>query len=469
VKRALSLLLVGFIICLIILNPVLVGNQSNVRALTFYETQLTMMGPAFMSWFNAQVASMGMQTTQLRDQLTYLNRNGEIDEFFQALKDRYVAEVTVTEGIRGTYYKTPAPLWKDMFNGVSGLITGVKEMYNGSTNPASPWYVEPAETINNYNNQRIYNPYSSTVSWSGLNDAQKDSVSADYETHSLIVGTNRYMVEKTATQIKWYILDVNNQRSDMYSFNYGSSTFNGYGYIPILRQHNAEGTYVNGSKWYLQVSMYAIYNNPGKYYYSPDTSTYDSAVTDSEYSTMQTIPVVEFADLSAYTLTDEQVQSDDYVGVLVPTEYVVSMETAIGEIGDGHVTLEEAVITIPQITDLDIETSNPVIQSITGAVAVAEVAVPDFPQVERFKMPTGITTKFPFSIPWDLRNAVFMMQADAVIPIFTIPFVIESINFSDEIVIDLTQFELLAKITRWFILAIFLIGLILVTRQLIKG
>lgn len=78
-----------------------------------------------------------------------------------------------------------------------------------------------------------------------------------------------------------------------------------------------------------------------------------------------------------------------------------------------------------------------------------------------------ITNKFPFCIPWDLRDAVVAFSAPPVPPVFTFSLTF----FGDEypIVWDFAIFDEFAEITRFFVLIGFVVGLILATRGLIKG
>jgi len=96
------------------------------------------------------------------------------------------------------------------------------------------------------------------------------------------------------------------------------------------------------------------------------------------------------------------------------------------------------------------------------------VPPPNFPDIPIRGM-SGLTEKFPFSIPFDLVKAFTMMMAPSEAPKFTIPFRIESLNFDHDFEIDLTGFEVLAKIVRWGILVGFNIWLILKTRELIMS
>ncbi len=79
----------------------------------------------------------------------------------------------------------------------------------------------------------------------------------------------------------------------------------------------------------------------------------------------------------------------------------------------------------------------------------------------------GLTRKFPFSIPWDLRNAFTSLVAERKCPHWEINF--DSMHFvgGGKIVIDFEQFDLWAKIIRWGELIAFNIVLIKITRKII--
>lgn len=81
----------------------------------------------------------------------------------------------------------------------------------------------------------------------------------------------------------------------------------------------------------------------------------------------------------------------------------------------------------------------------------------------------GFTTKFPFSIPFDLYNCIAQLVASPVPPVFTLSFAGTVMESAGDIVIDMSQFEVLAKIVRFFVFFGFVLGLIKLTRYLIKG
>lgn len=82
---------------------------------------------------------------------------------------------------------------------------------------------------------------------------------------------------------------------------------------------------------------------------------------------------------------------------------------------------------------------------------------------------SGFTTKFPFCIPFDLYNCIAQLVASPVPPVFTLSFAGTVMESAGDIVIDMNKFETLAKILRYFIFFGFVLGLIKITRNLIKG
>lgn len=86
----------------------------------------------------------------------------------------------------------------------------------------------------------------------------------------------------------------------------------------------------------------------------------------------------------------------------------------------------------------------------------------------KWKVPADIIkNKFPFSIPWDLKNAVTSLLVTPQAPNWTINFPSNVFVGGGQIVIDFQQFEPWAKIIRWGVLITFNIFLILATRKII--
>lgn len=91
---------------------------------------------------------------------------------------------------------------------------------------------------------------------------------------------------------------------------------------------------------------------------------------------------------------------------------------------------------------------------------------PDIPKLDFSPLYVPVPQKFPFCIPFDLVNSlqIFKTQVEGTWePYWVIPWATAQIE------VDLRQFSVLAKIVRYFVLWMFIVGLINVTRGLIRG
>ena len=81
--------------------------------------------------------------------------------------------------------------------------------------------------------------------------------------------------------------------------------------------------------------------------------------------------------------------------------------------------------------------------------------------------------KFPFCIPWDVVDLVTSVSAEKKAPRWELPFKMGNEIFGykvdEKVIIDLSKYESLAIICRWFFRIMFILGLVMITRYLIKG
>ena len=98
----------------------------------------------------------------------------------------------------------------------------------------------------------------------------------------------------------------------------------------------------------------------------------------------------------------------------------------------------------------------------TATNAGRDTTVPQAPAMPNMMIPSAITKKFPFSIPWDLFNSVGVLASPSEAPKWTFPF------GKDSIVIDMAPYGVPAAVARWGLSLLFLIGLILLTNKVIK-
>lgn len=83
-------------------------------------------------------------------------------------------------------------------------------------------------------------------------------------------------------------------------------------------------------------------------------------------------------------------------------------------------------------------------------------------------IPQIITTKFPFSIPWDLYNSVRILVAPAAAPKWVLPLRFDKLGVNTSITIDMAQFDGLAALSRWGLSLLFIISLIILSSKLVK-
>lgn len=81
----------------------------------------------------------------------------------------------------------------------------------------------------------------------------------------------------------------------------------------------------------------------------------------------------------------------------------------------------------------------------------------------------SLTSVFPFCIPFDLKNALMSFNAAPADPVWSIDFAGTFMEPAGSLEIDMTKFESLFKIVRFFIYGGFVVSLILLTRKIIKG
>lgn len=79
-----------------------------------------------------------------------------------------------------------------------------------------------------------------------------------------------------------------------------------------------------------------------------------------------------------------------------------------------------------------------------------------------------LKNKFPFSIPWDLIAVFTLFQAEPETPRIEVPFVIDSLGIRESIVIDLSGYGLLSRISRSLMVVLFVLGLIKMTPTMLS-
>lgn len=124
---------------------------------------------------------------------------------------------------------------------------------------------------------------------------------------------------------------------------------------------------------------------------------------------------------------------DEQTGLITDIQVGEYVDTGGGEVVDPEIP--------PYIPDLDLPDS----------VSLDFSPLLDIP----------LDKKFPFSLPWDIKRSVEILQANGKAPKWEIPILTETL------VIDFSTFESLASIVQAFSILIFILALILISRRII--
>ena len=89
------------------------------------------------------------------------------------------------------------------------------------------------------------------------------------------------------------------------------------------------------------------------------------------------------------------------------------------------------------------------------------------------QMPSGITSVFPFCIPFDVYYGIRLLAADPVAPRFEIPFEIPEIGvfpgYKSSVVIDFAEYDKYFKVVRWGTYFIAVMGICFLSFKIVKG
>lgn len=121
---------------------------------------------------------------------------------------------------------------------------------------------------------------------------------------------------------------------------------------------------------------------------------------------------------------------------------------------------DTAVSIVPEIKDMVsdvVDGTEETIGKMVGNVGTSMRPVGD-----------KMKTKFPFSIPWDIAAVVGTMAATPETPVFEIPIVFERYDIDYTFTIDMSDFEVISKISRLFLSLTFILFLTKLTVQVVK-
>lgn len=177
-----------------------------------------------------------------------------------------------------------------------------------------------------------------------------------------------------------------------------------------------------------------------------------SAVTAADRATA-------LADTLTVTYGDKAEENDDtdtYPWIPDITKPLGVIRDVVKGISQGVTGIVDGIADLPvSITD-----------SIANSLAGEEDA-----ELNNWAIQADIVNKFPFCIPFDLFMCIGVFEDNALPPKWEVPFTIASLNINESIVFDLStdEWKPLVIFVRISTLIAYCLGLIVITRNLIKG
>lgn len=121
--------------------------------------------------------------------------------------------------------------------------------------------------------------------------------------------------------------------------------------------------------------------------------------------------------------------------------------------------------------------STPVVDTSDNTLAddiANDVAVElEAADLNNFVVPTGITSVFPFCLPFDFVRGLQLLATEPVAPVFEIPFNIPSFGSfegsENTVTLDMAKYSKYFEVARWVQVILFSMALIFISRKLVQG
>lgn len=209
---------------------------------------------------------------------------------------------------------------------------------------------------------------------------------------------------------------------------------------------------------------------------NPDYTTQEIPTTD----TKQTVKVHSDANKypGAIDSAATNIKDGEHMLVKVPDRLVVddgqgdlTLTTDAAAIGDvvGDLTVEDVQPKV--LTDTAAEGVESVVDNVIADTATPEItgnAQADIETANKFRLPKSFLEGFPFSIPYSIFVGIKSFVAPAEAPIFDIPISFPRLGINERIIVDLNQFNPLAKLCRALLSIVWVAGLAMSCGALIK-
>lgn len=319
--------------------------------------------------------------------------------------------------------------------------------------------------------------------------AQTEPITNLIKTTALIGGAKAIQLTTTgATMIGDFIDSFKSVKktvsSDDYSKvypNYSSILDNNYSYkfntgASVVLKNSTTGATIS----YTDIYTLKAYNNSlaglredGSFRFIWAPSSYDTILSingSTEGSVCVSPPSVSLKNYSGSISADNPIVANPSLpgiglgvtekdGVLTPD---LSIDDVVGkDVVDGTIN---GVLNVPVDNVV-----NPPIDTPIDKPDISDPSLPSNVNIDFSPLYFSFADKFPFCIPFDLVNSIRSFSVKREIPKFDIKFDDNYFLGGGSFIIDFTDFSWIATILRYFILLTFVVSLVKITRDLMKG
>ncbi len=250
-----------------------------------------------------------------------------------------------------------------------------------------------------------------------------------------------------------------------YIIRYSSGDFRCYGDIRDIN-YNPNGTIQSEKKY--------PYGGTGKYYSWTSMLEYQKFYGDVRYedgtqaeTDDEAIPVIGETD--GTQVTPDMLNPDGTVTIDGTTYYPKDFidwdkfkDPAIIDL------LNQILNKIDDIDVIEPDTTKDLVDSITDSV---DISVSE--ELSDYMMPTGISSVFPFCLPFDLYRGIRLLSVKPVAPVLEIPFEVPEFGlfkgYKTTLTIEFEKYDKYFSVFRWGIYFIFALGLVFISTKIVKG
>lgn len=174
----------------------------------------------------------------------------------------------------------------------------------------------------------------------------------------------------------------------------------------------------------------------------------------------------------------EVIEDNDLILIPVPDNLITE---SVPGTPDLTTSLPDIAHTVAETAPADVKTyvynnyNTTIVNSPSDVIAdTPAIEIPggnvetDIETANKFRLPKSFLEGFPFSIPYSIYVGIQSFVAEPQAPVFNFPFTIPALGLNQDIVIDLNQWNAVARLCRALLSVVWVAGLAMVCSRFIK-